>query len=81
MNEKLKKEKEVVSKKEKWVNEKIKIELEYEKAQVGKFIVYCPSLFNLYDIVFILLRVYLYISMIMMMHDRYMCTSAQLTGV
>ena len=38
MNERLKKEKEIVSKKEKWVNEKIKIEMEYEKAQVSKFI-------------------------------------------
>ncbi|XP_063673817.1 uncharacterized protein LOC134811041 [Bolinopsis microptera] len=33
MNDRLKKEKELVSKKEKWVNEKIKTELEYEKAQ------------------------------------------------
>ena len=38
MNERLKKEKEIVSKKEKWVNEKIKIEMEYEKAQVSEFI-------------------------------------------
>ena len=34
MNDRLKKEKELVSKKEKWVNQKIKTELEYEKAQV-----------------------------------------------
>ena len=38
MNERLKKEKEIVSKKEKWVNEKIKIEMEYEKAQVNTFL-------------------------------------------
>ena len=38
MNERLKKEKEIVSKKEKWVNEKIKIEMEYEKAQVNSFL-------------------------------------------
>ena len=44
MNDRLKREKELVTKKEKWVNEKIKIELEYEKTQVGDSLNNCTRL-------------------------------------